>query len=135
MESRFYSCFFLLLSFCLFRFRPTSVQLIYICHSVRTSQFESVKKAKNLTLPCLFMSGEADTLVPPSMVENLHHACGSTEKQLVTFPRGGHNDTWMCAGYYDAILKFMVKVRRTSRNFERVCKLSLYMNCCTDSKV
>ena len=35
---------------------------------------------------------------------------GSQEKRIEVFPGGTHNETWICPGYYEAIISFMVQV-------------------------
>ncbi|XP_071446595.1 protein ABHD13 [Hetaerina americana] len=57
----------------------------------------------------LFVSGLADTLVPPRMMCDLHSLCPplATQKQLLQFGAGGHNDTWSCPGYYRSIANFI----------------------------
>ena len=35
---------------------------------------------------------------------------GSGRKRIEVFPGGTHNETWICPGYYEAIISFMVQV-------------------------
>ena len=35
---------------------------------------------------------------------------GSQKKRIEVFPGGTHNETWICPGYYEAIISFMVQV-------------------------
>ncbi|KAG8228155.1 hypothetical protein J437_LFUL002809 [Ladona fulva] len=55
----------------------------------------------------LFVSGLADTLVPPRMMTDLHASCPSSQKQLLQFQSGGHNDTWTSPGYYRSLANFL----------------------------
>lgn len=61
-------------------------------------QFISIHKIQFFATPCLFVSGMADTLVPPKMMSQLHGRCGSTHKQLLQVSGGSHNDTWAASG-------------------------------------
>lgn len=63
-------------------------------------QFLSIHKIQFFAAPCLFVSGMADTLVPPRMMSHLHMRCGSTRKTLLQITGGSHNDTWAASGYY-----------------------------------
>ncbi|XP_055387433.1 protein ABHD13 [Condylostylus longicornis] len=71
------------------------------------NQYNSLKKIKSVTMPCLFISGLADTLVPPRMMRQLYNDCESKKKRLIELSGGSHNDTWICAGYYQAIANFL----------------------------
>eukprot|EP01135_Chromosphaera_perkinsii_P002995 Nk52_evm17s232 gene=Nk52_evmTU17s232 len=72
--------------------------------------YDSSSKIKNLNpdLPVLFLSGAADTLVPPSMMTKLSELCSSQRKILHRFPNGTHNLTWQCPGYYSVIFNFLL---------------------------
>lgn len=63
------------------------------------SQFMSVYKIQYFSTPCLFVSGLADTLVPPRMMTQLHAKCGSLRKEMLHISGGTHNDTWAVTGY------------------------------------
>lgn len=62
------------------------------------NQFLSNHKIQFVSSPALFVSGLADTLVPPRMMSMLHTRCGSTRKQLQQISGGSHNDTWSAPG-------------------------------------
>lgn len=76
-------------------------------------------KVSFLRVPTLFISGLADTLVPPRMMSELHHRCGSARKQLLQMPAGTHNETWSVQGYYHAVAVFLQNCRlRISKKLE-----------------
>ncbi|KAK9887043.1 hypothetical protein WA026_019968 [Henosepilachna vigintioctopunctata] len=75
------------------------------------NKFLSGKKVKNLSLPALFISGLADTLVPPRMMNELHSSCGSYTKQLLQLTTGTHNETWTLPGYYHSLAMFLQSCR------------------------
>ena len=62
------------------------------------------------SIPMLFFSGSLDDVVPPSMMRRLFEACPARAKRLVTFPTGGHVDTWMAGGYVEAWRTFAKEV-------------------------
>jgi len=65
----------------------------------------------HLAVPTVFVSGLADTLVPPCMMVELHQRCGSQHKQLVQFDSGTHNETWTSPGYYHTLATFLQDAR------------------------
>jgi fermentation-respiration switch protein FrsA (DUF1100 family) len=69
----------------------------------------------HLTVPTVFVSGLADTLVPPRMMVELYQRCGSHHKQLLQFDSGTHNETWTSPGYYHSLATFLrdARVRHT----------------------
>ncbi|KFM75546.1 Abhydrolase domain-containing protein 13, partial [Stegodyphus mimosarum] len=71
------------------------------------NQFLSLKKIKKVKRPTLFISGEADLLIPPHMMKLLCQMCGSPLKRFQSFQYGTHNETWQCKGYYRAINIFI----------------------------
>lgn len=71
------------------------------------NKFLSVHKVQHLRVPTLFVSGLADTLVPPRMMSELYSLCGSERKQLLQLPAGTHNETWTISGYYHSIAVFL----------------------------
>lgn len=62
------------------------------------NKFLSVHKVQFIAAPMLFVSGLADTLVPPKMMTMLHTRCGSTRKHMLQIVGGSHNDTWAVSG-------------------------------------
>jgi abhydrolase domain-containing protein 13 len=77
-----------------------STQLALIFHINRCfhSQYFSIDKIQFIASPILFISGLADTLVPPTHTLRLHNKCGSTIKRLFQIVGGSHNDTWAMNG-------------------------------------
>ncbi|KAJ6649552.1 Protein ABHD13 [Pseudolycoriella hygida] len=73
----------------------------------------SIQKIQFFAAPCLFVSGMADTLVPPKMMLQLHARCGSRRKQLIQIKGGSHNDTWATAGYYQGLAQFLTECKET----------------------
>nr|CAG4644142.1 EOG090X09ZU [Lepidurus arcticus] len=78
------------------------------------NKFESLRKVVNLSLPCLFISGLMDELVPASMMLDLYRQCGSSHKRLMQVPRGNHNGTWACPGYYRHLVEAVEQVMQTA---------------------
>lgn len=78
-------------------------------------QFLSLYKVTQLRIPTLFISGMADTLVPPRMMSELHNRCGSERKQLLQLPLGTHNETWTLQGYYHSLAMFLQNCRSADR--------------------
>lgn len=74
-------------------------------------QFDSIYKIPFLRVPTLFISGLADTLIPPRMMSELYNRCGSERKQLLQMPAGTHNETWTLQGYYHSLAVFLQNCR------------------------
>jgi hypothetical protein len=74
-------------------------------------QYLSISKVRSVTAPTLFISGLADTLVPPRMMQDLHKNCRSTCKQILPVVGGTHNETWCQPGYYQNIRAFLTELR------------------------
>jgi abhydrolase domain-containing protein 13 len=78
------------------------------------NQFRSLDKIKLInTIPCLFMSGSVDTLVPPRMMLKLFERSTSWYKRLVKIEHGDHNNTWSFPGYFQSINKFLNEIPNT----------------------
>ncbi|KAJ8922354.1 hypothetical protein NQ315_004297 [Exocentrus adspersus] len=75
------------------------------------NKFLSYHKVKRIRTPTLFISGMADTLVPPRMMSELHNRCSSIRKQLLQVPNGTHNETWQVQGYYHSLAVFFQSCR------------------------
>lgn len=71
------------------------------------NQFLSLKKIKHVKRPSLFISGQADLLIPPAMMKLLCQVCGSQVKRLHSYEFGSHNETWQCEGYYHSLNLFI----------------------------
>lgn len=74
------------------------------------NQFKSHRKACRITQPTLFLSGLADKLIPPQMMNDLYITCGAPIKKLARFPGGSHNETWTTPNYYQTINYFLDEV-------------------------
>uniref|UniRef100_A0A8C4R269 Abhydrolase domain containing 13 n=1 Tax=Eptatretus burgeri TaxID=7764 RepID=A0A8C4R269_EPTBU len=69
--------------------------------------FSSADTIGRCSEPTLFVSGEADTLVPPAMMRRLWELSPARLKRLATFTDGTHNGTWQCRGYFMALRTFL----------------------------
>ena len=74
-------------------------------------QYMSLLKIRSITVPTLFVSGLADTLVPPQMMMDLHNRCKSSWKRMLPISGGTHNETWNQPGYYQNISLFITELR------------------------
>ncbi|XP_069109983.1 protein ABHD13-like isoform X1 [Argopecten irradians] len=83
-------------------------------------KYPSIERIKKISLPTLFISGQADDLIPPKMMTKLHQMSGSGMKRIHRFEQGSHNETWMCSGYYEAFLQFL---RDVSFPFDKVLNI------------
>lgn len=82
----------------------------YLPHWCYKNQFKSKQKACRISVPALFISGTADSLIPPKMMTDLYHSCGSEAKRLARFKGGTHNETWTMPKYYQAFRYFVQEV-------------------------
>ncbi len=66
-------------------------------------------KVASITMPALILHGEWDELIPVDRAAWLYDTLGSSEKELVTIPRAGHNDIlWVGrTAYFEAIGRFV----------------------------
>lgn len=71
------------------------------------NSFEEITKISKL--PVLFLSGQADELVPPKQMKTLYDRCPSKKKALKFFPTGTHNETWTQDDYYDCLQNYVEK--------------------------
>lgn len=74
-------------------------------------QYLSILKIRSVTVPTLFISGLADTLVPPRMMQDLYKNCRSTYKRILPIVDGTHNETWCQSNYYQNINAFLTELR------------------------
>jgi fermentation-respiration switch protein FrsA (DUF1100 family) len=75
-------------------------------------------KIQNLLQPILFISGDADQLVPPIHMKQLYQlALQSVYKDFYNVSGGTHNDTWEVAGaeYYRRLKAFADKCKRQDK--------------------
>ncbi|CAL7935643.1 unnamed protein product [Xylocopa violacea] len=75
------------------------------------NKYLSILKVRSLTIPTLFISGLADTLVPPCMMQDLYKNCKSPYKKILSVSGGTHNETWCQPGYYKNICNFLNELR------------------------
>lgn len=80
-------------------------------HYFISLQFLSILKVRSVTVPTLFISGLADTLVPPRMMQDLYKNCRSTYKRILPIVDGTHNETWCQPNYYQNINTFLTELR------------------------
>ena len=80
------------------------IKFTFICSY---PQYLSIRKIGKSAVPFLFVSGLADTLVPPRMMRALFTKCGSEQKRVLEFIGGSHNDTWVVEGYYQGLKGFL----------------------------
>jgi abhydrolase domain-containing protein 13 len=77
-------------------------------------RWESAEWIRLIRCPVLLLSGLADELVPASHMAELHRICQThkVDAEIVTFPKGTHNDTWMVGGasYWQAMRGFVKRV-------------------------
>ena len=89
--------------------------LHYIPKMLFKNKFESLAKIDRVHAPFLFLSGQADTLIPPAMMNTLFHSCPSEHKFMKQFSSGTHNTTWQCAGYYQSVSSFLMELSQIRR--------------------
>jgi len=72
-----------------------------------SAMYESEKKIGRITIPTLFIHGEADDLVPMALGRRLF-AAHPGPKDFFAIPRAGHNDTFLVGGgpYYRRLVDF-----------------------------
>ncbi|CAF0784717.1 unnamed protein product [Brachionus calyciflorus] len=84
--------------------------IFYVPEIFFKNQYQSIKKIKDITIPGLFISGLSDTMIPPRMMQSLFDRSNSRMKRMLQIKEGNHNDTWLCAGYFQFMLKFLQEV-------------------------
>ncbi|XP_014486502.1 PREDICTED: alpha/beta hydrolase domain-containing protein 13 [Dinoponera quadriceps] len=85
--------------------------LQYLPLFIYKNKYLSILKVRSVIVPTLFVSGLADTLVPPRMMEDLYKSCRSSHKRLLPIAGGTHNETWCQPGYYQNICAFLHELR------------------------
>lgn len=85
--------------------------LQYLPLFVYKNKYLSILKVRAVTVPTLFISGLADTLVPPRMMQDLFKNCRSTCKRILPVVGGTHNETWCQPNYYQNICNFLTELR------------------------
>ncbi|KYN24336.1 Abhydrolase domain-containing protein 13 [Trachymyrmex cornetzi] len=84
---------------------------IFIYFYIFLHDYLSILKVRSVTVPTLFISGLADTLVPPRMMQDLYKNCRSTYKRILPIVDGTHNETWCQPSYYQNINAFLTELR------------------------
>ena len=79
-------------------------------HYAARRQFRSIDKVQQLTLPKLFIHGEADEKLPVEYTHRLYEQA-SDPKQLLVVPRAGHSDVHLRGGdrYHTVVSDFIRK--------------------------
>ncbi|XP_054164199.1 protein ABHD13-like [Oppia nitens] len=95
---------------------PDIARTLFNCRLIRMipnwfykNQYNSLMKISSVVIPCLFVSGLNDELVPSSMMTSLFTLCSSQEKELHRLD-GTHNFTWRCPNYYAILRTFLAKI-------------------------
>ncbi|KAF0141311.1 MAG: alpha/beta hydrolase [Rhodospirillaceae bacterium] len=74
--------------------------------------FGNLDKISRVTIPCLFIHGQRDDIIPMTDGLALRDACGAGRKQMVIIPGAGHNNL-LASGlmtYFDAIRRFVFAI-------------------------
>jgi pimeloyl-ACP methyl ester carboxylesterase len=80
----------------------------YVPGAVLTQRYNSIDKIAAVKLPVLFLHGQADSIVPWQMSEQLH-AAATSPKRLVLVPEAGHsNISWRFSEEYRRALQAFV---------------------------
>lgn len=82
------------------------------------NKFMSTDKVTSINVPTLFVSGSADTLVPPRMMIELYNKCKCNYKKLITISGGTHNETWNQTDYYQRLVTFINQLREKPRTLD-----------------
>ncbi|XP_047363211.1 protein ABHD13 isoform X1 [Vespa velutina] len=83
----------------------------YLPLFIYKNKYLSIFKIRSMTVPTLFISGLADTFVPPRMMQELFKNCKSQYKKILPISGGTHNETWCQSGYYENICSFLNELR------------------------
>lgn len=74
------------------------------------NKWNNMEKIQNFVdLPILFISGQADELIPPRQMKMLYEKCPSKKKDMKLYPFGTHNETWNQPSYYESLAHFVKK--------------------------
>lgn len=91
------------------RLMPDISFLLYTFAPIMNQIFDSANDIKRVTTPILFLSGTADTFIPPAHMVELHEIAKESNPfcTFVRFPDGGHSDTSRKSGYFESIFDFI----------------------------
>jgi len=80
-----------------------------------TDRFDSISKIRTIRVPKLILSGDADTMIPPHMAEQLY-AAAAEPKQLALITGGHHDDSASvnAIDYFRALDAFLAGLDVTS---------------------
>jgi pimeloyl-ACP methyl ester carboxylesterase len=67
----------------------------------------NIEVVPKLRIPCLFISGGKDEMIPQPMMPRLRELYGGAMKEVLHFPEGGHMNCNMFPGYNEKISKFL----------------------------
>ena len=75
---------------------------------VKVSAAAPLQAMPNVKVPVMFIHGEADTLIPPAMMEKLYSVCNAPKTKLIV-AGAGHGDSMKEAGaeYWQAVFSFL----------------------------
>ncbi|XP_071577671.1 protein ABHD13-like [Temnothorax nylanderi] len=88
--------------------------LHYLPLFVYKNKYLSIEKVRSVTVPTLFISGLADKLVPPHMMQDLYKNSRSTYKRIVPIVNGTHDESWRQPSYYENITAFLTELRKST---------------------
>ncbi|RNA32098.1 alpha beta hydrolase domain-containing 13 [Brachionus plicatilis] len=91
--------------------------IFYLPEIFFKNQYQSINKIKSITIPGLFISGLSDTMIPPRMMKALFEKSCSRMKRMLQIAEGNHNNTWLCPGYFQFMLKFIQEI--SNAQFEK----------------
>ena len=74
----------------------------------KVSDAAPLKAMPNIKVPVMFIHGDADTLIPPAMMEELFNECNAPKTKLIV-EGAGHGDAMKAAGekYWKAVFGFL----------------------------
>lgn len=89
---------------------PVLAPMKYLCRQ-RWPSLERLRSFEGGKVRVLILSGEADLLIPPRHSQLLFEAVDGGDRvkevKIVKFAKGGHNDTVLQAGYFEAVVRFI----------------------------
>ena len=76
-----------------------------------SNRWNSVDLITRVRIPILLLSGRSDEIVPSRMMTELYSRAEHAKfRELAAFPKGRHNSTCLCRGYYEALRRFVDRV-------------------------
>lgn len=77
--------------------------------------FNAIEMIKRSDAPLLMIHGEADSLVPIQQGREVFAACPAKQKQFVSVPGAGHNETVDATATLNAVRAFLALIPQPSR--------------------